>query len=164
MKHKALKSIICSLLVVVLLSAPMSALAASKVAYLLKVSVSSAPGTYVRSGNKNIIGSLRNGTRVLYWGNKRGQMLKVMAPDGTKGYVYQGHLKTYGAMGSKQVYLTKGSTGVYKRSGGSMKKTGSVRKNVPVIVYSKAGSYSLVKSMSGKTGYIKTSKLKKAFS
>ena len=163
MKHKALKSIICSLLIVVLLSAPMSALAASKVAYLLRVSVPSTKGTYIRNSSSEIIGSLKNGTRVLYWGNKRGQMLKVMGPNGSTGYVYQGHLKTYGAMGKKQVYLTKGSTGLYKRAGGSMKKSGSIGKNRPVFVYNNVGGWSLVKSMTGKTAYIKTSALRKAF-
>ena len=166
MKRKVLRSILCSLLVITLLAAPMSALAASKVAYVLKVSVPGSPGTYVRSGStiaggseSDIIGSLKNGAKVIYWGKKSGQMLKVITPDGTIGYVYQGNLKNYGAVSSKQVYLTKAKTAVYRRSG-TLK--GTIGKNRPVFVYRVNGNWAMIKNLSGSTGYVKISSLKKA--
>ena len=167
MKRRIFKSILCTLLVIALLAAPMSALAASKVAYILKVSVPGSPGTYVRSGStiaggktSDIIGSLKNGARVIYWGQKSGQMLKVMTSNGTIGYVYQGNLKNYGAMSRKQVYLTKASTPVYKRS---HTRKGTLGKNKPVFVYRVNGGWAMIKTLSGSSGYVKTSALKKAF-
>ena len=171
MKRKLLKSILCSLLVVALLAAPMSALAASKVAYILKVDVGSSKlanvhaGSALRGGNgdSTIIGTLKNGTKVLYWGEKSGQMLKIMASNGKTGYIYQGSLKTYGAMSRKQIYLAKSSTNMYKKSGSSLKKSGSISKGSPVFVYKVSGNWVLVKNMSGSSGYVKSSTLKKAF-
>ena len=167
MKRRIMKSILCSLLVIALLSAPVSALAAKKVAYILKVSVSGAPGTYMRSGStkaggkeSDIIGSLRNGQKVVYWGQKSGQMLKVMTSSGETGYVYQDNLKSYGAISSKQVYVTKGSTTVYKRSGA---KKGTIAKNKPVFVYATRGEWAMIKTIGGATGYVKTSAIQKAF-
>ena len=170
MKRKVLKAILSSLLIVALLSASVSALASSKVAYILKVSASGSKAAYMRSGSNkaggngsdSIIGSLKNGTRVLYWGNKSGQMLKVMTASGKTGYVYQGYLKTYGAMNRKQIYLTKSKVAVYKKVGSAMKKKGSIGKGRPVLVYGVNGSYALCKTLSGSTGYVKTSALKKA--
>ena len=170
MKRKILKSILCSLLVIALLAAPMSAFAAKKVAYILKVSAAGSKGAFMRSGSSlkggngkdSIIGSLKNGTRVLYWGDKSGQMLKVMTSGGKTGYIYKGYLKTYGAMSSKQVYLTKSKSVVYKKAGATMKKKGSIGKGKPVFVYKTIGEYALVKNLAGGSGYVKMNALKKA--
>ena len=167
MKRNIIKSILCSLLIVALLAAPVSAMAASNVAYILKVSVSGAPGTYMRSGStkaggstSDITGSLKNGTRVLYWGKKSGQMLYVMAANGKTGYVYQGNLKTYGAVNVRQIYATTSSTGVYKKSKGSMKKIGTVGGGIPVCVFNTTDGYAYVRNLAGKTAYIPMSSLK----
>ena len=164
MKKNALKKILGLMLIIALLAAPISALAASKTAYILKVSAT--PAAYLRSyssgSNSQIIDSLRTGTKVIYWGTKKDQMLKVMTASGETGYCYQGNLKVYGAVKTSQIYRTNSSAAVYKRSGSSMKKIGTVKKNTMVFVYGTRGSYSLVKNLAGKSGYIKTSKLKKA--
>ena len=167
MKHNVIKSILCSLLIVALLAAPISAFAASNVAYILKVSVSSAPGTYMRAGSSKagdksnqIVNSLKNGTRVLYWGKKSGQMLYVMSADGKCGYVYQGNLKNYGAVNVRQIYATTSSTGVYKKSGGKMKKVGTVGAGIPVCVFKTTDGYAYVRNLAGKTAYIPLSALK----
>ncbi len=164
MKRSFMKSIVCSLLVVALLAAPLTALASSKNAYIMKVSVDDAKVTNFRSGSGEdnaIIGKLRNGTKVIYWGEKIGQMLKVMTTDGTTGYIYQGNLKRYGVLRTKQLYVTTASTSVYKRSGNSPKKIGSVSKGTPLFVYKTKGEWAQVKNMSGKTAYVKTDSLKK---
>lgn len=162
MKRRVLKSILCSLLIVALLTAPMSALAASKKVYILKVSVSGSTGSLVRSKQGGeVIGSLRNGTKVLYWGEKSGQMLKIMASNGRTGYVYQGNLKNYGALNRKQFYVTKNAAKLYKRSGSSLKKAGSIKKGVPVFVYTTNNGWAYIRNMSGAAAYIKTSDLTK---
>ncbi len=143
-------------MIVAMLAAQVSALASN--AYLLKVN---GVGSYVRSETGEKIGSLRKGTRVLYWGHKKGQMLKVMIASGKIGYVYQGNLDTYGAMNAKQLYMTDSPTKLYKRVGSSMKAKGSVGKGVPLIVYRSVNGWAMVKSLAGKTAYVKTSNLKK---
>ena len=172
MKRKVLKSILCSVLIVALLSAPMSALAASKkVAYILKVyTTDSSKKVRVRSGSSlkngngssDVIGTLKIGTKVLYWGDKAGQMLKIMTPGGKTGYIYQGNLKTYGAMQASQIYLTKSNTAVYKRSGSKMVRKGTVGADVPVVIYALKGDWAYVKGLTGASAYVKTSALKKA--
>ena len=160
MKRNILKSILCSLLIVALLAAPASAFAASGVAYIFKVAVSDAPGTYMRSGkssdNNAVVGSLKNGTKVLYLGSSNGHMLQVMTPSGDVGYVYKGNLATYGAIGKSRIYVTAKSTGVYNSA---KKKVGNVGAGVPVVLFSTSGKYSLVRSITGTAAYIPTSAL-----
>ena len=167
MKRKLLKSILCSLLIITLVVAPISALASSKTAYILKVTgsdkVNVRSGSSVKGGDSGIIGTVKPGTRVLYWGVKSGQMLKVMGANGQTGYIYQGNLKSYGAVKRSQVYLTKSATTTYKKSGSTLKKKGTVSANYPVVVYKVIGGYAQAKNISGTTVYIKTSALKKAF-
>ena len=167
MKRKLLKSLLCSLLILAFVSAPISALAASKTAYILKVTgsdkVNVRSGSSVKGGDSDIIGTVKPGTRVLYWGEKSGQMMKIMGANGQTGYIYQGNLKSYGAVKSSQVYLTKSATTIYKKSGSTLKKKGTVSANYPVFVYKVVAGYAQVKNISGTTAYIKTSALKKAF-
>ena len=169
MKRNIIKSILCSVLIVALLAAPVSALA-SNAAYILRISASDAPGVYLRSGsdpnnlNKttdNVIGSLKNGTKVLYWGHSLGQMMLVMTANGKMGYVHKGNLRTYGAMNRKQLYVTNGSTAVYRLSGSSLKKAGTAGKGLPVVVYQVRGDWALVRNLAGTAGIIQTSNLTK---
>ena len=164
MKRNVMKSILCSLLIVALLAAPVSALAASKVAYILKVNVPATKGAYIHSGtgngDKDVIGSLRHGTYALYYGKKVGQMLYVMSPEGKTGYVYQGNMKTYGAVNIRQLYLTSSSTGVYRKVKGSMRKIGSVGAGVPVVMFNANGKWAYVRSLTGAAAYIPVSALK----
>lgn len=163
MKRKSLKAVLCSLLVIAMLVAPVSGLASSKLALILKVK-----GDYVRmregaGAGDRVIGRLRKGTKVLYWGSHEDEMYKVCTSNGTIGYIYKGYLSTYGAMKKSQVYVTTGSTKLYKRSGGSLKRNGSLSKGKYVVVYKAAGGWALIKTMSGKSAYCQTRTLKKAF-
>ena len=164
MKQNIIKSILCSLLIVALLAAPVSALAASNVAYILKVAVSDAPGTYIRSGDPSdgnaVIGSLKNGAKVVYCGSKIGQMLQVLTESGQVGYVYQGNLKTYGAMSTRQLYITTASATVYRKSGASLSKAGTVGAGFPVFVCATNGGWAYVRSVSGAAAYMQMSSLK----
>lgn len=164
MKRNMFKIFMSCVLMVALLAAPVSAFAASNVAYLLMVAVSDAPGTYVRSGNASdgnaVVGSLRNGTLVLFWGQTNGQMLYVMTADGTAGYVYQGNMRIYGAMNTRQIYVTSTTTGVYTRSGAKAMTVGA---NVPVIVYGFNGDWAYVRNINGVPAYIPSSNLRSVF-
>lgn len=169
MKHKKIKLLLCVLLIAALSTAPISALAASK-GYVLKVATKDGSGANLRSSTDanhldstkdNVIATLKNGTKVVYWGVSKGQMLKVMTAGGKTGYIYKESLKSYGAVNRKQVYKTKAKTSVYRRSGSSYKKKGTVGKNVPLLVYGIRGKWAYVRNLNGTPGYIKLSKLKK---
>ena len=161
MKRNLWRSILCLALVLVLTLAPLSALAATKTAKILKVNVDKARMRESSSGE--IITTLNKGTKVLYLNKNDGAYCKVCTTDGETGYVYKGFLSSYGAVRANQVYVTKGSTTLYKRSGNSLRKSSTIKEGVYVLVYKTNGSWAQVKSMTGKSGYMKLSSLKKVF-
>lgn len=163
MKRKVLKSVLCSLLAIAMLMAPMSALASTKTALILKVN---ADWVRMRDGSDvgdDVITRLRKGTKVLYWGVHDDEMYKVLTSSGKTGYIYKGYLSTYGAMKLNQVYITTGSTKLYKRSGSSLKGNGTLAKGKYVVVYKTSGGWAYIKTMSGKSAYCQTATLKRAF-
>ena len=162
MKRNMFKSVICSLLIVVMLAGSMPAYAAS-VARIMKVS-----GDYVRmresaDEGSAVITRLRKGTKVLYWGVKEDAMYKVMTSSGKVGYVYGSYLTTYGAMQLSSVYVTTAQTQMYKRSGSSLVKNGTLASGKYVMVYKTANGWAYIKTMSGKGAYVRTATLEKAF-
>ena len=161
MKRRFLKPLVCILLVVSMLLAPLSALAASK-AYILKVNTS---GVRLRDSDGSVITELGKGTKVLYWGKTKngGAMCKVVTRTGKTGYVYKSFLTSYGAVKKSAVYVTKASTPLYKRSGSSLKKSSTLSAGEYLIVYRTSGRWAYVMSMSGKRGYVYKSFVKKAF-
>lgn len=163
MKRKVLKSVLCSLLILAMMMAPMSALASSSLALILKVN-----GDWVRMRDgaeegDEVIARLRKGTKVLYWGEREDEMYKVLTSTGKRGYIYKGYLSTYGAMKKSQVYITTGTTKLYKRSGSSLKGNGTLAKGKYVVVYKTSGNWAYIKTMTGKSAYCQKSSLKKAF-
>ena len=163
MKRNLLKSVLCSLLVVVLLAAPVSGLASSSLALIMKVN-----GDWVRmresaDEGSEVLARLRKGTKVLYWGEREDEMYKVRTSGGSVGYIYKGYLSTYGAMKKSQVYVTTGTTKLYKRSGSSLKGNGTLAKGKYVVVYKTSGDWAFIKTMTGKSAYCLKSTLKKAF-
>ena len=162
MKRRILKVLVC-LVMIVTCMAPVAATAASKPAYILKVSADYARMRKGPYGSYDIITTLRRGTKVLYGGQNAGEYCKVYTTNGTSGYVYKKYLSTYGAVKKSNIYRTKSSAPFYKRSGSSLKRSGSVAKNQFVLVYKKNGDWAYVKSLTGRSGYMKLSYLKKAF-
>ena len=161
MKRNLWKSILCIALILVLTLAPLSALAASRTAKILKVNVDKARMRESSSGE--IITTLDKGTKVLYLNRTDGAYCKVCTTNGTTGYVYKSFLSSYGAVRADQVYVTKASTTLYRRSGNSLRKSSTVKEGVYMLVYKTNGSWAQVKSMTGKSGYMKLSSLKKVF-
>ena len=161
MKRNWMRSVLCLLLVLTLAIAPMCAFASTKTAKILKINVDQARMRTGASGE--IITTLAQGTKVLYLNRTDGAYCKVCTTDGETGYVYKGFLSSYGAVRSNQVYVTKGSTTLYKRSGNSLRKSSTIKEGVYVLVYKTNGSWAQVKSMTGKSGYMKLSSIKKVF-
>ena len=161
MKRNLWRSILCLSLILVLVLAPMSGVAATKTAKILKINVDQAR---LRTGASGaIITTLDKGTKVLYLNKTDGAYCKVCTTDGETGYVYKRFLSSYGAVRADQVYVTRGSTTLYKRSGNSLRKSSTIKEGVYVLVYKTNGNWAYVKSMSGKSGYVKLSSIRKVF-
>lgn len=164
MKRRMISLLLCVMLVASMLIVPTTAYAASgKVVKLLKVT---ADGARVRKGpgsSYDVITSVKKGGRVFYLGKTVNSFCYVRTSNGDVGYMYRGFLKSYGAVSRNQVYYCKvKKTTVYKRNGKSLKKIGTLYRNQHVIVYEVRGNWAYIKSLSGRSGYVKKSALKKA--
>ena len=154
MKRKFLKPLVCILLAVSMLLAPLSAMAASSKAYIMRVNVSGARLHSSTDASHTVVAKLSKGSKVLYWGSKNGAMYKVVTLSGKTGYVYKNYLS---------VYVTRAKTKLYKRSGSSLKGNGTLSAGKYVVVYRTYGNWAYVKTMSGKGAYVNKNYLKKAF-
>ncbi|MDY5221595.1 MAG: SH3 domain-containing protein [Aristaeellaceae bacterium] len=161
MKRNWMRSVLCLLLVLTLAIAPMCAFASTKTAKILKINVDQARMRTGASGE--IITTLAQGTKVLYLNRTDGAYCKVCTTNGTTGYVYKGFLSSYGSVRADQVYVTTGSTTLYKLSGNSLRKSSTLKSGTYMLVYKTNGNWAYVKSMSGKSGYVKLSSIRKVF-
>ena len=161
MKRNLWKSILCLSLILVLVLAPLSGLAATKTARILRVNVDQARMRTGASGS--VITTLGRGTKVLYLNKNDGAYCKVCTSNGTIGYVYKGYLSSYGSVRADQVCVTRGSTSLYKLSGGTLRKSGTLKAGVFMLVYRTNGSWAYVQSMSGKSGYVRLSDVARVF-
>lgn len=159
MKRKVIKSVLCLVMVLTMLIAPMTA-SAAPVARIMKTNTD---WVRMRSADGTQIARLRKGTKVLYWGSKIDEMYKVMTSNGKTGYVYKDYLTTYGAMKLNSVYVTTASTPLYNRSGSSLKKSGTLASGKYVMVYRTSGNWAYIKTMGGKGAFVQKDTLKKAF-
>lgn len=161
MKRKLLKPIVCMLLTIMTVVMPLSASAASYV-HIVKVNVSDAR-LRSEAGSSGVVKTLSRGTKLLYLGEKKGKFCKVVTAKGVSGYVYEDFLSDYGTVKKSMLYYTEKSTPIYKKSGSTLKRNGSLAKNTLVLVYKTNGSWAYIKSMNGKSGYCKLSYLEDLF-
>lgn len=160
MKRNYLVRILCLTLILMIGIMPIcSAYAASK-AYLLRVNTNFV---HVRDKNSNIITTLSRGTRVLYWGENKGSMCKVVNSSGYTGYIYKSYLSAYGVVNKNQVGVVTTKAPIYTRSGNSLRKSGTVKAGTPLLVYQVNGSWAYVKNFNGTGAYIRTAYLRQAF-
>ncbi len=159
MKGKWIKALLCALLIATFALSPMSALASSTA----RIFIVNTEGARLRNGENrtNIVASLPKGTRVVYKGKSEGSMYYVRTSAGQSGYIYKEYLSSYGAASSKQVYKVTKRTAMYRKSGGSG-HIGSLSKGTTVIVYEVHSKWAYVKTLKGKSGYVRKSALKKA--
>ena len=160
MKRNYIVRILCLTLILMLGIMPIcSAYAASK-AYILRVNTNYAR---VRDDDGNIISSVRSGTRVLYWGQNKGDMCKVMNSSGYTGYIYKSYLSSYGVVNKNQIGIVTTKAPLYQKSGSSLKRSGTVKAGTTLLVYKVNGSWAYVKNLNGKGAYISTKYLKQVF-
>ena len=164
MKRRIVSMMLCVFLIASMLIVPTNALAASKkVVQILKVTVDGARVRKGPSSAYDVVTSVKKGGRVFYLGKTKDSFCYVRTSTGETGYMYRGFLKAYGAVNKDQVYYCKAkSAKVYKRNGRSLKKIGKLYRNQHVIVYEVRGKWAYIKSLSGKSGYIRKSALAKA--
>lgn len=161
MKRNFLKVFVCLVLVAVTLAAPVSASAAS-MAYIMKINVKDAR-LRVAPGDTEIIDNLRRGAKVLYWGVEDDNYCKIATLDGEIGYVYEEYLSHYGTVKQSMVYTNDEKITLYKKSGESLKKSGSLSADQLILVFKKSGDWAQIKTLTGKSGYCKLSSINKVF-
>ena len=162
MKRNIWKAIVCMVLVVLLGAAPLASASASSLAYIMKVNVSDAR-LREKPGNSDVVVKLKKGTKVLYWGVRSGSFYKVSTTSGDTGYIYADFLSNYGTVKKSMVGFTESDAPVYRRSGSSMRRCGTLAEDSLVLVYKTNNGWAYIKTVSGKSGYMKLSDLQKAF-
>ena len=161
MKRNFLKFVVCMMLIAAMLAAPMSASAAS-MAHIMKINVSDAR-LRVAPGDTEVISKLRRSTKVLYWGEEDDNYCKIATLDGEVGYVFEDYLSHYGTVKQSMVYTNDSKISLYKKSGDSLKKSGSISADQLILVYKTSGDWAQIKTITGKSGYCKLSSLNKVF-
>ena len=160
MKRNYFVRILCLTLILMLGIMPIcSAYAASK-AYILRVN---ANYVHVRDRDGDIMSSVRKGTRVLYWGERAGDMCKVVNSSGSTGYIYKAYLSSYGVVNKSQVAIVTSKAPLYRKSGSSLRKSGTAKAGTTLLVYQVNGSWAYVRNFNGTGAYIRTNYLKKVF-
>lgn len=161
MKRNFMKSVLCLVLILVLVTAPLCAFASTKTAKILKVNVDKAR---LRTGPSGaIIATLNKGTKLLYLNSNSGAYCKVCTKNGTVGYIYKDFLSSYGAVRADNIYITTSSTTMYRRSGNSLRKSSTLNSGQFLLVSQTNGNWARVKTVAGKTGYVKLNTIRKAF-
>ena len=160
MRRNWIKLLVCAALIATFALAPVSALAKGT-AKILIVSRDDAR-LRSRSDINHVLTTLKKGTRVVYAGKRDGQMYLVRTAKGQVGYIYKMFLSAYGAAASNRVYKVSKKAPVYKNQHGHPKKIGSLSAGTTVIVYEVRGGWAYVKTLKGKSCYIKTAYLKQA--
>ena len=157
MKHRYIRRILCLALILMLGILPLCSAQAVGRAYIVRVNTDFVR---VRSANNEIMTSVPRGTRVLFWGERIGDMYKVMSATGHTGYIYKGYLSSYGVVNQNQVGMTVSRAPLYVRNGSSFRQVGSTHAGTPVLVYRVMGEWAFVKNFNGTSAYIPLSYLK----
>ena len=164
---KFLRAILCLTLAMLFVMAPLETYASSRTVKIYKVNAD-----YVRmhsnaaNGTDNVVTKLRRGSKVFYIsaasGRSRG-WIKVRTEYGATGYIYKDYLSYYGAATRSHVGKATTSTKMRRRASSSSSRVTTLSRGQHVIAYSISGSWVYVKTLSGKSGYVKKSALRKAF-
>jgi uncharacterized protein YgiM (DUF1202 family) len=151
------------LLALVLLAAvPLSASAAKKTVSILKVSADYARLRSEPGAGGDVVATLRKDSKVFYLG-RSGSMAYVCTERGQMGYIYAGYLAAYGKVPLASIYYVKSSSlSVYKSASTSSRKLGSIPKNGYILLRETNGNWGFIRSLSGNSGYVLLSGLKRA--
>lgn len=163
MKRRMLKTVVCMMLIFAAVILPTCALAGST-AYVLKLNKDGVNFRGLNSdGTYYVMGLAKKGTRFLYAGSKRDQMLKVYTSSGVSGYIYKGYLSSYGAIPKNRVGVVTRNTKTYKKGSSSMRKNGNISAGSIVLVYAYNSNWAKCKTLSGKTIYLPRNTIKRKF-
>ncbi len=149
-------------MVLLFVVAPLEAMAASRTVKIYTVNADYVRVHSTAQQGDNVIAKTRRGSKVFYLG-KSGNWWRVRTDRGVTGYMYKDYLTYYGATTLNRVYQANASSvKVYKRAYAGSSRVATLSKNEHVVVYSVSGNWAYVATMSGKTGYVRKSALKKA--
>lgn len=162
MKRNIFRAALCLMLVLLMGAAPMTALAAknNKVVAILKCTVDGGRLREGPSSAYDVVTSLKKGEKVFYNNQKEGAFCFVRTIYGQTGYVYHGFLESYGAARYDQIYYANDKNiHVYKRPSTGASKATTLGAGEHIIVYKTVGDWSFVKTLRGKSGFVKNSGL-----
>ena len=152
------KLMISLLLILALFAAALSASAAT-----WKVIQVTASGANVRKapGDSEIIGILKKGTKILSTEKANRAYYKIVMKNGDTGYVFRDLVKEIASADSRQVYRTAKKVSMLKKPD----KNAAVARRLPageyVQVLEQTKGWVRVKTLNGKTGYVKAKALTK---
>lgn len=161
MKRNILKAIICMFLILATVATPISA-SASSMAYIMKVN---AYDVRMReeAGDSEVVAKFDKGDKVVYWGEREGSYYKVGTASGETGYIYKDYLSAYGTVKKSMLYYTDERTDFYRKSGSSLRRNGSLSADVLLIAFQRNGDWAYVKTLGGKSGFVKLSEVESVF-
>lgn len=162
MKRNLFRLIVCVMIVLTVIIAPVSTAYAASTMKLMKVNVDEArlregPGDY------EVITTLDKGEKVFYSGKMENAFCLICTADGEIGYIFRDFLSNYGVIRADQVYYAiSGGTRMYKTASTSASTVEKLNRHEFVIVYKTAGNWAYARDLNGRGGYIPLSKLEKA--
>jgi len=163
-KRRIMCLALCLLMIVGMVAMPVSASAAMKdrVVKIMKVNVQGARLRKGPTSKYDVITSLGKGDCVFYLEKTKTAFKYVRSSTGKIGYVYEGFLNDYGACKLSQVYYVTGTTKLCDRPKEISNRVDTLEKKEHVIVYKTRGGWAFVKTLQGKGGYVRLSRLRKA--
>ena len=112
-------------------------------------------------GNYDIISTLHKGTKVLSMQKANKAYYKILTQDGKVGYVFRDHVEKIGSVNSDRIYKTTESVVLRKQPNVKSSRVKSLSGGQLVYVQGTDGEWACVKTVKGKTGYVKVEYLGK---
>lgn len=162
MKRNVIRLIVCVLMILTMVIAPISTAYAASTVKLMKVNVDGARLREGPSSAYEIITSIRYGKKVFYSGKMESSFCYVCTEDGQKGYVFRDFLSNYGVVRVDQVYYATGHARMYSRANTGSSRVETLTKNEMIIVFKTAGKWAYARTLDGKAGYVQLSYLNHA--
>lgn len=159
---KLLRALVCATLTLCLMLGTVGAQAADRAVTILQLT---NDYVYIRSStgaNSQVIGTLRQGTRMFYLG-RSGSMAYVCTASGQQGYVYAGYLEKVGDASTRNVYYVQSSSlAVYNSPSTSSSRSTTLPKGYHLLLVDANGSWGKIRSLNGAQGYVLLGGLRRA--
>lgn len=162
MKRNVIRLIVCVLMILATIVAPVSTAYAASTVKLMKINVDDARLREGPSSAYEVITTINLGEKVFYAGKTQNAFCYVCTENGQKGYVFRDYLSNYGVVRSNQVYYANTSTRMYSRASTSSSRVDKLGVHEMVIVFKTSGKWAYARTLDGKAGYIQLSNLTRA--